>query len=78
MTPEQLARIAAIASREQQDAARNRESMPATAAVVANHRRLFGSVPYLTMTEAGRTITAGTPLPDRRDGSHVPRIPGVR
>lgn len=78
MTADYLARVAAIAEREQAKATTARDAMrakhPELAAFVDDVRRVFGGVHAVTVDG----VRYGKPpLPPRRDGQPIPPIPGV-
>lgn len=65
----------AIAGRDDRRA-RMRAEFPAAAALVDEFTRVFGRPAWISLTEGGRTITAGRRLPFRRGQEHQPVIPG--
>lgn len=56
--------------------ARMRAEFPAAAALVDEFTRVFGRPAWISLTEGGRTITAGRRGWFRRNMEHQPVIPG--
>mgnify|MGYP007100084470 CR=1 FL=1 len=79
MTPDQLARVAAIAEREVTDAATRREAArrdhPIAAALHDAFATVFGKPARIVETATGYSM--GKSLPYRSDGRPLPPIPGV-
>lgn len=78
--PDFLARVAeraqSLSAAQDERRARMRAEMPGCAELIDDLTRVFGRPAWISLSEGGRTVTAGRRGWFRRNMEHQPTIPG--